>query len=80
MICDYPMISPAPYYLHHLNGYIYKEFIEYYVSPLLGIQLHWVTEITHVEHLKYFIRQKIVREGKENEATNKFARSLSMKS
>lgn len=32
--------------------------IEYYVSPLLGIKLHWVTEITHVEHLKYFVDEQ----------------------
>ena len=29
--------------------------ISYKVSPLLGIKTDWVTEITHVNHLKYFV-------------------------
>lgn len=31
------------------------ELIEYTVKPLLGIPLYWMTEITHIEPLKYFI-------------------------
>lgn len=34
------------------------QIIEYHVSPLFGIKLHWVTEITHVEHLKYFVDEQ----------------------
>jgi ligand-binding SRPBCC domain-containing protein len=29
--------------------------IPYYISPLLGIKMKWTTEITHIEHLKYFV-------------------------
>ncbi len=32
--------------------------ITYKVSPLLGIPLDWCTEITHVEHLKYFVDEQ----------------------
>lgn len=32
--------------------------IEYNVSPILGIKLKWVTEITHVEHNAYFIDEQ----------------------
>jgi len=28
--------------------------IEYSIRPLLGIPMYWMTEITHVEHLRYF--------------------------
>ena len=34
------------------------QIIEYYVSPLLGIKLHWVTEITHVEYGKFFVDEQ----------------------
>jgi len=34
------------------------QLIEYRVSPLLGIPLHWVTEITHVVEGKYFIDEQ----------------------
>lgn len=34
------------------------QIIEYYVSPLLGIRLHWVTEITHVEYGKFFVDEQ----------------------
>jgi len=30
-------------------------FIHYKVSPLLGIKMHWTTEITHVEAPTYFV-------------------------
>ena len=30
------------------------QIIEYYVKPLAGIRVHWVTEITHVSEDKYF--------------------------
>jgi ligand-binding SRPBCC domain-containing protein len=34
------------------------QIIEYYVRPLLGIKLHWVTEITHVKEGKYFVDEQ----------------------
>jgi ligand-binding SRPBCC domain-containing protein len=32
--------------------------ITYKVSPLLGIKLNWVTEITHVKDLEYFVDEQ----------------------
>jgi ligand-binding SRPBCC domain-containing protein len=32
--------------------------ISYTVKPLLGIRMIWVTEITHVEEMKYFIDEQ----------------------
>lgn len=34
------------------------QIIEYMVTPLMGIQLHWVTEITHVMHHRYFVDEQ----------------------
>ena len=34
------------------------ELIEYTVKPVLGIPLYWMTEITHIEPLKYFIDEQ----------------------
>ncbi len=34
------------------------ELIEYTVKPILGIPLYWMTEITHIEPLKYFIDEQ----------------------
>lgn len=34
------------------------QLIEYTVSPLLGIPLYWMTEITHVEDKKYFVDEQ----------------------
>jgi len=34
--------------------------ITYHVRPLLGIRMGWVTEITHVEHMKYFVDEQRV--------------------
>ena len=34
------------------------QIIEYTVKPLLGIPLYWMTEITHVELLNYFIDEQ----------------------
>jgi len=31
------------------------QIIEYTVRPILNIPLYWMTEITQVEHLKYFV-------------------------
>ncbi len=32
--------------------------ISYKVSPILGIKLNWVTEITHVKELEYFVDEQ----------------------
>jgi len=32
--------------------------ISYIVKPLLGIRMRWVTEITHVSELKYFVDEQ----------------------
>lgn len=34
--------------------------ISYLVSPLLGIKMKWVTEITHVEENKFFVDEQRV--------------------
>ena len=34
------------------------QIIEYTVTPLLGIKVDWVTEITHAENLKYFVDEQ----------------------
>ncbi|WKK64611.1 SRPBCC family protein [Lutimonas zeaxanthinifaciens] len=36
------------------------QIISYKVSPLLGINLNWVTEITHVERQKFFVDEQRV--------------------
>lgn len=41
------------------DGKMYPgQLIEYYVKPLLGIKLHWVTEITHVQELQFFVDEQ----------------------
>ena len=34
------------------------QIIKYTVSPILGIKINWVTEITHVKNLEYFIDEQ----------------------
>ncbi len=34
------------------------QIIEYTVSPILGIPLNWVTEITHVKEFAYFVDEQ----------------------
>ena len=34
------------------------QIIEYDVTPVLGLKMHWVTEITHVKHLHYFVDEQ----------------------
>ena len=34
------------------------QIIQYIVTPLFGIKTKWVTEITHVEHKKYFVDEQ----------------------
>lgn len=36
------------------------QIISYKVSPLLGIKMDWVTEITHVDENKYFVDEQRV--------------------
>lgn len=34
------------------------QIIEYYVSPVAGYRMHWVTEITHVSENEYFVDEQ----------------------
>ena len=34
------------------------QIIDYYVTPIMGIKMSWVTEITHVVHLHYFVDEQ----------------------
>ncbi len=34
------------------------QIIEYYVTPLLGLKMHWVTEITHTDYHRYFVDEQ----------------------
>lgn len=34
------------------------QIIEYYVTPVFGLKMHWVTEITHVENHLYFVDEQ----------------------
>ncbi|MFN5182541.1 MAG: SRPBCC family protein [Bacteroidota bacterium] len=34
------------------------QIIEYKVSPMMGIKLHWVTEITHVKNKSFFVDEQ----------------------
>ena len=34
------------------------QIIQYIVTPVLGIKTKWVTEITHVEELRYFVDEQ----------------------
>ena len=44
----------------HENTIYEGQIIAYQIKPLLGISVEWVTEITHVKELNYFIdEQKI---------------------
>ena len=35
------------------------QIIQYIVTPLLGIKTKWVSEITHIEHKKYFVDEQM---------------------
>ena len=49
-------VTSPPY-----EGQVYPgQIITYKVSPLAGIPLEWVTEITHVIHRVYFVDEKRV--------------------
>jgi ligand-binding SRPBCC domain-containing protein len=43
---------------HHGDKMYPGQIIEYKVSPVLGIPLYWMTEITHVEDKKYFVDEQ----------------------
>jgi ligand-binding SRPBCC domain-containing protein len=34
------------------------QIIEYYLKPVLGIKMHWVTEITHVAEQQFFVDEQ----------------------
>ena len=40
------------------SGMYPGQIIEYFVRPVLGIKLHWVTEITHIQEKKYFVDEQ----------------------
>lgn len=43
---------------HHGEKMYPGQLIEYKVSPLLGIPLYWMTEITHVQDKQYFVDEQ----------------------
>lgn len=43
---------------YHGNRMYPGQIIEYKVSPVLGIPLYWMTEITHVEDQKFFVDEQ----------------------
>lgn len=43
---------------HHGNKMYAGQIIEYKLSPLLGIPLYWMTEMTHVKEKEYFIDEQ----------------------
>lgn len=43
---------------HHGAVMYAGQVIEYNVTPVLGIPLYWMTEITHVEDKKYFVDEQ----------------------
>jgi ligand-binding SRPBCC domain-containing protein len=43
---------------HHGEKMYPGQIIEYKVSPVLGIPIYWMTEITHVEDRKYFVDEQ----------------------
>jgi ligand-binding SRPBCC domain-containing protein len=43
---------------HHGAKMYPGQIIEYTVSPILGIPLYWMTEITHVQEGKYFVDEQ----------------------
>lgn len=43
---------------HHGHTMYPGQIIEYTVRPVLNIPLYWMTEITHVEPLKFFVDEQ----------------------
>lgn len=56
------VITPPEMGFHTLSGDERKMFpgqiIHYTITPLFGIKMQWVTEITHVENLKFFVDEQ----------------------
>ncbi|MFT3936973.1 MAG: SRPBCC family protein [Chitinophagaceae bacterium] len=50
---DFTIISK-----HNGNKIYAGQIIEYKLRPLLGIQLYWMTEITHVQDRVYFVDEQ----------------------
>ena len=45
--------------LGDLDGLMHAgKIIEYHVSPIAGIKMHWVTEITHVQDKVFFVDEQ----------------------
>jgi ligand-binding SRPBCC domain-containing protein len=43
---------------HHGDTMYPGQLIEYTVKPLFGIPVYWMTEITHVKELEYFVDEQ----------------------
>lgn len=43
---------------HHGEKMYAGQIIEYTVKPVLGIPLYWMTEISHVENLRFFVDEQ----------------------
>lgn len=43
---------------HHGDQMHAGQIIEYTLKPFLGIPMYWMTEITHVEPMKYFVDEQ----------------------
>ena len=43
---------------YHGDKMYQGQIIEYKVSPVLGIPIYWMTEITHVDDKKYFVDEQ----------------------
>lgn len=50
---DFKVIST-----NHSEKMYAGRLIEYYVKPIFGIRIYWMTEITHVEDQKYFVDEQ----------------------
>ena len=45
--------------ISQMDGAMYAgQMISYKVSPLLGLKMNWLTEITHVDNKKYFVDEQ----------------------
>jgi ligand-binding SRPBCC domain-containing protein len=58
-----PLITPPEMSFEIISRYhgekMYPgQIIEYYVAPVAGIKMYWMTEITHVQDLKFFIDEQ----------------------
>lgn len=50
-------VHTDPAFLTHMYA---GQIIDYTVTPLLGIPLYWMSEITHVEHQRFFVDEQRV--------------------